>query len=378
MALRAKICLSTQEYPPRVGGVGVAAQRLVRSLVVAGCDVHVVTPCNMPGAASELRQTAEDGATVHRLFDDFRSPQAAFAYRQLVRRLDEETCFDLFHGFFLTAVYPCIGVASEGDRARPVIASIRGNDALTLIDHPYTRATILASLRKATWVTSVNALYLERAAREANLSDRSSVIRNSVERSPQAAELWSLTENNRGVVGTVGQLRRVKDIPLLLRGYAKVPAALRRKLKLTGYFDDREEEEWSRILIGELGISDEVEITGRFAQREVFDHLRGMNVYVQSSAFEGLPNALLEAATLGLPLVATAVGGMRELLADGETGLLVPHGEPARLAEAITRVLSDPALAQHLSQGALRLADELSPENEAAQWLALYRRLLAA
>jgi L-malate glycosyltransferase len=376
MSFGAKICLSTQEYPPRFGGVGIAAQRLTRNLVAAGFRVHVVTPCDTHGSTGEIRKTDEDGASVHRLFHDFSNPQAAFAFRQLVRHLDEEVDFDLFHGFFLTAVYPCVAIAESRGRRRPVIASIRGNDALTLIDHPYTRSSILAGLRKATWITSVNELYLRQIAEEVDVTGRSSVIRNSVATSPEAAEPWQLSDENRGVVGTVGQLRRVKDIPLLIRGYAGVRADLRRRLLLAGYFDDAEEEAWSHVLVEEFGLTDQVKLTGSFPHREVFNHLRAMHVYVQSSAYEGLPNALLEAARLGVPLVATSVGGMREVLVAGQSALLVPHGEPASLARAIERVLEDAGLARQLSAGARRLAEELSPEREWSEWLGLYRRLL--
>ncbi|WP_448203910.1 glycosyltransferase family 4 protein [Azospirillum sp. sgz302134] len=374
MSLDAKICLSTQEYPPHVGGVAIAARRLARLLVAAGCQVHVVTPCDTAGATGEVRTDVEDGVTVHRLYHDFSNPQAAFAFRQLVRDLDGRVGFDLFHGFFLTAVYPCTTVAGR----RPVIASVRGNDALTLIDHPYTRATILSGLRKATWITSVNELYLQRVAREVPVEGRSSVIRNGVAPVPEAAEPWRLTDANRGVVGTVGQLRRVKDLPLLVRGYAAVPAELRCRLVMAGYFHDRDEEEWTHTLVREFGLEAEVVVTGHFPQTEVFGHLRGMHCYVQSSAFEGLPNALMEAACLGLPLVATAVGGMREVLDDGDTALLVPHGDPAAMAQAIARVLSDDALAAHLSTGARKLAARLSPDKERDEWLGLYGRLLAA
>ena len=124
-----------------------------------------------------------------------------------------------------------------------------------------------------------------------------------------------------------------------------------------------------------VGIRGEVRYTGRFPQPEVFEHLRNMHVYVQSSAYEGLPNALLEAASIGVPLVATEVGGMPEVLTDGVNALLVPHGEPIQLTRAIERILGDDALAARLSQGARRLAADLSPEREWAEWLALYRRL---
>jgi glycosyltransferase involved in cell wall biosynthesis len=68
-----------------------------------------------------------------------------------------------------------------------------------------------------------------------------------------------------------------------------------------------------------------------------------MDVFVLSSREEGIPNALLEAMAAGRPAVATAVGGTPEVLEDGRTGWLVPAGDPSALAEALDRVLGDPA-----------------------------------
>jgi glycosyltransferase involved in cell wall biosynthesis len=379
MSPAARICLSTQVYAPEIGGVGVAAQRLAEALVGAGFAVEVVAPCQVSGAEQpSVRSSVENGVHVHRVGYDGDMQQLAFALRALVRRLDEQLRFDLFHGFFLTAVYPCVSAVEASGIRRPIIASIRGNDALTLKDHPYTRAAILAGLRRADWITSVSQAYLDRIAEEIDVVGRSCVIRNSVKPSAESTRPWRLSAANRGVVGLVGKLRKVKDVPLLVRGYAAVPAALRTGLILAGAFDDREEEAWTDVLIEEFGLGKETTLTGDFRQPEVFDHLRGMHVYVQCSAAEGLPNALLEAAAIGVPLVATAVGGMREIITHGRTGLLVPHGDPAALGAAIAEILSNDALAQGLSEGALGLAGELSPAREQAEWLALYRRLLLA
>jgi glycosyltransferase involved in cell wall biosynthesis len=177
-------------------------------------------------------------------------------------------------------------------------------------------------------------------------------------------------------VGYEGQLRKVKDIPLLVRAYANLPEGLRRNLMLAGYFVDSTEEEWTWTLVRELGLESQVQLTGEFPQPRVFDLLRSMHVYVQCSAFEGLPNSLLEAASIGLPLVATSVGGMGEVLTDGENALLVHHGDPRALAQAVRRILEDDQLAAHLSIGARHLTEQVSPEREGGEWLALYAKLL--
>lgn len=105
---------------------------------------------------------------------------------------------------------------------------------------------------------------------------------------------------------------------------------------------------------------------------------RGAHVACLPSRREGLPKALLEAAASGLPLVATDVPGCRELVRDGDTGLLVPPGDVPALAAAIGRLVDDPALARRLGAGARRMVDEeFSMARVAGETLALYRRMLA-
>lgn len=372
-----RVCLSTPEYPPELGGVSVASKRLARTLSHAGFEVHVVTPCRRVGQAIPAATCqVEELVHVHRLYHEHDDQRTSFALRALIRELDQQQRFHLFHGFFLTAVYPCLSAIDAGGTARPLIASIRGSDAVLLKNLPLSRAVILAGVRRAHWITSVNQAYLDLLSEDLDICERASVIRNSVEPSPASQPPWSLGPNNRGVIGTVGQLRKVKDIPLLVRAYARLPAAWRRALLLAGWFEDAEEADWSWTLAREFCLADEVTLTGPLPHDRVFDHLRAMHVYVQCSAFEGLPNALLEAASLGVPLVATAVGGMAEVLHHEVNALLVPHGDPQALATAIGRVLREEGLAMQLSAGARCLAEQLNHERESAAWLALYQRLI--
>jgi glycosyltransferase involved in cell wall biosynthesis len=78
----------------------------------------------------------------------------------------------------------------------------------------------------------------------------------------------------------------------------------------------------------------------------------GFDVLVSASDAEGLPNVVLEGAAAGLPIVATAAGGTGEIVVDGQTGLLVPVGDPDRLADAVLRVLGDHDLGDRLGGAA--------------------------
>ncbi len=364
-------------YPPTLGGVAGAAQRLAKMLRDLNFAVHVVTVQESDARpAGGLCSIMEDGIAVHRLTQSAISNSTKFALRDAILELDAKYSFQLFHGFFLPSAEPCLMANEAGTARRPMIASIRGNDVITLKDHPFHRTGILEILQKADWVTSVNQCYLDLVEQDVTVSGRASVIRNSVVPIAAGAQGWQLAQSNRGVVGMVGEFRKVKDVPLLVRAYASIPPDLRGGLMLAGFFTDQVEEEWTNALIDRFDLEAEVTRTGRFSPQSALDHLQALHVYVQCSAFEGMPNALIEAASLGVPLVATAVGGMAELLRDGETGLLVPHGDTAALTAAICRILCDDALARKLSAGSRSLAAQLSPQVERSEWGALYDHLL--
>jgi glycosyltransferase involved in cell wall biosynthesis len=124
-----------------------------------------------------------------------------------------------------------------------------------------------------------------------------------------------------------------------------------------------------------LGIADRVHLLGD--RRDIPDLLQIMDVYVQSSGSEGMSNALLEAMAAGRPVVATAVGGTPEVVTDGETGLLVPAAEPARLADAIAALLADPARARRMGETArARVERDFSASRMLARHLEGCRALL--
>jgi glycogen synthase len=138
----------------------------------------------------------------------------------------------------------------------------------------------------------------------------------------------------------VGRLHRQKGVDTLVRAVPLVPAGTR--VTLVG--DGPERAAVERLAAG-LGVADRVRVTGFRPHREGLALLAGARVAVLPSRYEELGTALVEAMAAARPVVATRVGGIPELVRDGVDGLLVPPGDPAALAAALTRVLTDPALA---------------------------------
>jgi glycosyltransferase involved in cell wall biosynthesis len=123
------------------------------------------------------------------------------------------------------------------------------------------------------------------------------------------------------------------------------------------------------------GVEDIVTFEGFRA--DVADVLADLDVFVLPSLWEGFGLVLLEAMAAGRPVVASAVGPIPEIVVDGVTGLLVPPGDPAALADAITRLLLDPELAAAYGRaGRARVERELRVETMVARTEALYDELL--
>jgi glycosyltransferase involved in cell wall biosynthesis len=104
------------------------------------------------------------------------------------------------------------------------------------------------------------------------------------------------------------------------------------------------------------GVAAAVRLLGDRA--DVRDVLAALDAFVLPSRTEGMSNALLEAMAMALPVVATAVGGTPEVVADGRSGLLVPADDPAAMADAVARVLDDAGLASTLGSAARRVVED--------------------
>jgi len=151
------------------------------------------------------------------------------------------------------------------------------------------------------------------------------------------AHPW-FNENQVPVILGVGRLTRQKDFPTLIKAFATVRAERPCHLVIIGEGRDRPALE--RLAAG-LGIEDDVDLPG-FAENP-YAYMSRAALFVLSSLWEGSPNVLTEALSLGVPVVSTdCPSGPSEILAGGHHGHLVPVGDPQALAEAMLETLDSP------------------------------------
>jgi len=177
----------------------------------------------------------------------------------------------------------------------------------------------------------------------------------------------------RPVIGSIAMFRGSKGHPHLLDAFARLrPEFPEARLVLVG---DGIRRAWVEELARGRGLAPAVCFPG--FRRDVPELLRFMDCFVLASTrTEGVPQSLLQAMAVGVPVVASAIGGIPEVLADGETGLLVPPEDPAALAAALGAVLRHPAAARRRAAAAQALvARRYSRDGCVDRLLALYGEL---
>ena len=143
--------------------------------------------------------------------------------------------------------------------------------------------------------------------------------------------------------GALQALAGTPDVTLVVAGDGPERAALERR-------------------VSELGLAGRVRFLGSVPRETVLRLFRAADASLLPSAWENFPHTVVESLAVGCPVIATAVGGVPEVVRDGENGLLVPSGDPVALADAIGRFFGDDALRTKLSEAAAGSVEGLSEE----------------
>ncbi|GGA65140.1 glycosyltransferase family 4 protein [Ornithinibacillus halotolerans] len=201
------------------------------------------------------------------------------------------------------------------------------------------------------------------------------VIQNKAKVIPNPLNLENLPEPYEGKrqkkIVSVGRLVPQKNHKLLIQAFNKVVSDYPNyTLNIYGNGSEREKLEQ---FIDELNLSDKVFLPG--AKRDVFQFIKDASVFVLSSDFEGMPNALIEAMALGLPVVSTdcSGGGAKSLIKDQYNGLLVPVGDLDEMVKAIILLIKDDNLSEKVSINAKDIRKKLEINEVGNKWLDFIR-----
>jgi glycosyltransferase involved in cell wall biosynthesis len=171
----------------------------------------------------------------------------------------------------------------------------------------------------------------------------------------------------------VGRLVAAKGVDVLLDAARRLPSDVH-----VVFVGDGELRSWLRRRAEQLGLLDRVHFTGFVPHHAVPALLEHSQALVLPSLYEEMGSILLEAMQARVPIVASRVGGIPTVVRDCVDGILVPPSEPKALAEAITRVLTNPALSRRLVRGAAGSSEGRDWRSTASRVLGVYEAALGS
>jgi glycosyltransferase involved in cell wall biosynthesis len=354
--------------------------RLAQALVDRGAEVHVVTRIERGLVPFERM----GGVRVHRVgATTARGPvaSAAFVTSAVARLLALRTHVDVVHAHQLLSPATAALLASPL-LGRPVILNPHAcggiGDVGVLSSSALGRLRLRAALERADALVAVSAAIRDELLEAGAPPQRIWSIANGVDTDRFAPAEEAEREALRAVlpmppgplVVYTGRLSPEKGVDVLLAAWPH----LRRQVADARLWILGEGPEGVALRAQAHALRIEESVTFGGAVLDVAPYLRAATAAVLPSRTEGMPVALLEAMSCGLPVVATRVGGSAEVLLDGVTGRLVPPEEPARLASVLAELLLAPDAASRLGTAArARVLESYSIALAAERFLTLYR-----
>jgi glycosyltransferase involved in cell wall biosynthesis len=355
--------------PPHPGGAPISCTELLTGLADAGARVRALAPVTPEtGARAETFARRYPGLAIDRFlvprFDIGPHQPAAGAYRRLERariraalpRLIEEERPHLLLIGRETFVWDAPDLARAA--GLPSILMARGGLTLAILNGSYPQdlaEQVLAQYRKADLIVTP-ARHLTRGLRRLGLSGVRTIpnaldLRRFAPGPRDEGLLARLNLSREDIVvlhaSNLKPMKRARD--LIVSAALTLPRAPRLAYLIVG---DGQEREVLEATARELGISARVRFAGWVDYAQMPDYIRLADLVVMPSEFEGQSRVYLEAQACGRVLLASDVPGAREVIADGQTGLLFRTGDVADLAAKTLRVAEDAELRRSLGNGA--------------------------
>jgi N-acetyl-alpha-D-glucosaminyl L-malate synthase BshA len=375
---------------PTVGGSGVAASQLAMQLAMRGHRVHVFS------SAVPVRLAGDGPWTVHLVESSPRpspvavSPPLALAHEMATVSARES--LDVLHVHYALPHGPAALLARErlrreGLRGPALVTTLHGTD-VTAVGNDGSLAQVRDTVLGSDAVLTPSAWLSRKAVQILGLPAhvRVDVLPNFVD--PEAfhpldngaGEVPSLfpaldwaPERRPSVLLHASNFRPVKRVGDAVRAFAEVRRARPAVLVLVGDGPERAEVE---ALASSLGVRDSVAFVGE--RRSLGDLFAHAQVFLLPSDQESFGLAALESLASGVPVVASDVGGVAEVVTQGETGWLVPPRNPQAMARAVISLLADPARRKAMGRAARASAlARFKPGPLVSRTEALYRELLA-
>ena len=367
-----------------VGGSGIVATELAKCLAARGHDVHMIST-DMPFRYSEF----QPGLSFHRVttpaYPLFREPQYVLSLATKIVRVAREFSLDVIHAHYAvphaTAAYlarQILHTTEPGCLVPRVITTLHGTD-ITLVgsDRSYSE-TVAFSIESSDGVTAVSESLRDDTYRTLNVQREITVIPNFLDcdryrriSDPQLRHRL-INGDNEKIVMHISNFRPVKRAEVVVEIFAKIASRVPSRLVLVG---DGPELETALDRARALGVGERVEALGE--QDQVVPLLSVADLFLLPSAQESFGLAALEAMACEVPVVASNVGGLAEVMEHGRTGYLHALDDVEGMAESGIKLLTDDTLHARMAQDGRQAAGHrFCADLVVPQYEAFYQSLL--
>lgn len=348
---------------PTYGGSGVVATELGMELAARGHEVHFISyamPFRLAGLddAPDIAHRVSYHEVEVMAYPLFDYPPYALALATKMAEVAEHYDLDLLHVHYAIphSVSAYLAQAMLAPRRLPVVTTLHGTD-ITLVgqDRSFLPITRFA-IERSDGVTAVSNYLREVTLREFNIARPIQVVSNFVncdryQRSTDEAARKEFAPQEERLVAHLSNFRPVKRISDVIEVFARLRLDLPARLLLIGDGPERANAEY---LVRERGISDHVLFLGK--QDNVGDILGLCDLFLLPSDLESFGLAALEAMACEVPVIATNVGGLPELIHPGEDGCLVAPRDIEAMTRCATELLSEPQRARQMGRRARQTA----------------------
>ena len=363
---------------PTHGGSGVVASELAIGLAERGHEVHIVsyaTPFRLRSYHANIFFHEVEAAS----YPLFKEPPYALGLATALVELVESRGLDIIHAHYALPHAVSAYLAKQIVNARRVktITTLHGTDITLVGADPSFRRVIKFAIEESDGVTAVSEYLRRRTIEEFDIRRDIRVIYNFVdparsEKNHDACRREDFAPAGEKILMHASNFRPVKRVGDAVRVFAKVRELVPSKLILIG---DGPERMFVKQLVKDLRLDDDVQFLGEQ------DHLEPLffcaDVFLLPSEQESFGLTALEAMACGVPVIASDVGGLPEVIRHGETGFLYPVGETASMARQAVELLNDQALFDRIKTQARERAVNLFPAVKIIpQYEAFYREVL--
>jgi glycosyltransferase involved in cell wall biosynthesis len=357
-------------FPPEVGGMESHIYYLCRALVAKGHQVEVVTGRSLPGLPEH---EVMDGVRVWRTWFPARNPPgwALHAVGSMPRFLERARGADVLHAQDIASVAPAL--AARARTGAPVVTTLHSSHFLKRAASPIWRPVLGGFVRASDHVLAAS-VEIARVAEEMAPGKRVEALTNGVETSIFRPVEPTLPPSGRRRLVVPRRLFHKNGVEFLVRAMPYIVGRSDAEAVLVGDGPERERLEG---LARELGVAERVSFLGKRRNDEMPGILSSGDLAIFPSLMEATSVAALESMACELPVAASRVGGLPEIV-DDEVGGLFEPADPRALADVVVRLLDSGRLEEMGRRARARVVERWSNDRLAERHLEIYRGLLAA